>query len=271
MKAAVDRTERFAEKRGALERIDAALRAGQVPLRAAEAIVFWIVGAVLLTIGATLLARHILAGVVILLIAMIIPPLLVKRRAAKYNKRFTAELPDMLQLLASTLRAGYSLMQGFEAVAREVDDGPVGEELDHLITESRLGRPMDEALKASAERVETDDWSWTVMAIQIQREVGGNLAELLVTVSETMIARERLRREVVSLTAEGRISAYMLGLMPLVLGVLMYVLNPEYIGLLFQRQIGWIAMGAAAVLMGCLLYTSPSPRDATLSRMPSSA
>ncbi len=247
LKAAMESTEKFAEKRGVLNRISAALRAGQVPLRAGEFIMLWVVGGGLFAVGVGFLTQNLIIFIIALVLGMLVPPAIVKRKATRYHKRFARELPDMLNLMASTLRAGYSFMQGLEAVATELDEGPVADELDRLITETRLGRPMDDALQASADRVDVDDWSWSVMAIQIQREVGGNLAELLITVAETMIARERLRRDILSLTAEGRISAYMLGSMPPILGVVMWVINPEYIGILFTDTRGWIAIAAGVV------------------------
>jgi len=103
-------------------------------------------------------------------------------------------------------------------------------------------------LKDCADRMESPDFDWAVMAINIQREVGGNLAELLDTVGETMIARERLRREVSALTAEGRISAIVLGVMPVGLGLIMYTLNPEYIETLFEETLGQILMVGATIL-----------------------
>ena len=97
------------------------------------------------------------------------------------------QLPDTLQLLSGTLRAGYSLMQGVEAVSQEVAD-PMGIELRRVVTEARLGRPLEDALEGTAERMGSPDFGWAVMAIRIQREVGGNLSELLLTVAETMVA-----------------------------------------------------------------------------------
>jgi tight adherence protein B len=155
----------------------------------------------------------------------------------------------MLQLLSGTLRAGYSLMQGVEAVSREVED-PIGYELRRVVTESRLGRPLEEALEAAADRMGSADFSWAVMAVGIQREVGGNLAELLMTVSETMVARERLRRDVDALTAEGKVSAMVLGLLPLGLGAAMWVINPEYIGVLVTEKIGNFMLAGAGLLAG---------------------
>jgi tight adherence protein B len=159
-----------------------------------------------------------------------------------------ALLPDTLQLLSSTLRAGYSMMQGVEAVSQEVSE-PMGKELRRVVTEARLGRPLEESLEGVSERMGSADFAWAVMAIRIQREVGGNLSELLLTVAETMTQRERLRRDIRALTAEGRMSAYVLGGLPLGLGLVLYVLNPEYIGTLFDRTMGQVMLAAGLVMM----------------------
>ena len=156
-----------------------------------------------------------------------IPPMALKTICKRRRTKFVAQLPDMLTLMASTLKAGYSLMQGVEAVSQEVQD-PMGKELRRIVVEARLGRPLEEAMDDAANRMDSLDFSWAVMAITIQREVGGNLAELLMTVAETMVERERLRRDVKSLTAEGRMSAIVLGMLPPGLGLVMYSMNPEY-------------------------------------------
>ena len=128
-------------------------------------------------------------------------------------------------------------MQGVEAVSQEVAE-PMGLELRRVVTEARLGRPLEEALDGVAERMASPDFAWAVMAIRIQREVGGNLSELLLTVADTMIQRERLRRDVAALTAEGRMSAIVLGVLPIGLGLVMFVINPEYTSKLFDTTAG---------------------------------
>jgi tight adherence protein B len=192
-------------------------------------------------------------GLVLGLIAALIPPGVVNFLAARRKSTFLAQLPDTLQLLAGTLRAGYSLMQGIEAVSQEID-GPMGYELRRVVTEARLGRPVEESLEGTADRMASEDFAWCVMAIRIQREVGGNLAELLLTVADTMVARERLRRDVKTLTAEGRISAIILGILPVGLGFVMYALNPDYISKLFTDTLGNILLGLAIVAMGIGFY-----------------
>ena len=124
----------------------------------------------------------------------------------------------------------------------------MGQELRRVLAEARLGRPLEDSLADTAQRMGSPDFDWAVMAIRIQREVGGNLAELLQTVGETMIARERLRREVRSLTAEGRISAIILGILPIALGGVMYAVNPEYIQVLFKHTSGHIMLAGAGLL-----------------------
>lgn len=244
---AVEVTESFAESQGYLGRAEGALERANLPLRAGEALFFY--GSVVLI--ATILGLA-LGGLFVALIfggmAALIPPAAVSFLANKRRKKFLSQLPDTLQLLSGTLRAGYSLMQGVEAVSQEVEN-PMGAELRRVVTESRLGRPLEESLDGVAERMASPDFAWAVMAIRIQREVGGNLSELLLTVADTMTQRERLRRDVAALTAEGRMSAIVLGLLPIGLGLAMYVINREYTSKLLNDTLGNILLGGAVVMM----------------------
>jgi tight adherence protein B len=250
---AVELTEQVADSQGYLARAEGALERANLPLRAGEALFFYaaVVGGV--TVIALVLSGNLIVGLVLGLVAAMIPPSVVNFLAARRKSKFLGQLPDTLQLLAGTLRAGYSLMQGIEAVSQEID-GPMGYELRRVVTEARLGRPVEESLEGTADRMASEDFAWCVMAIRIQREVGGNLAELLLTVADTMVARERLRRDVKTLTAEGRISAIILGILPVGLGFVMYALNPEYISKLFNDTLGNILLGLAIVAMGIGFY-----------------
>ncbi len=134
---------------------------------------------------------------------MVVLYLYVSGAASKERKKFDNQLPEVLTLLATSLRAGYSIMQAIEAVAAEAPE-PSNREFGQAMAEIRLGRPMIDALGDIAVRMESQDFEWTVMAIAIQREVGGNLAEVLQSTAETMLFRNRFRREVKALTAEGR-------------------------------------------------------------------
>lgn len=248
---AVELTEQVAAERGLLLQTENALERANLPLRAGEALFFYGAVVIVLTLLGLVIFGSVVGALIVGLIAALVPASTVSYLARRRKKAFQAQLPDTLTLLSGTLRAGYSLMQGVEAVSQEVDD-PMGVELRRVVTETRLGRPLEEALDGMAVRMDSADFAWAVMAIRIQREVGGNLSELLLTVAETMTARERLRRDISALTAEGRISAIVLGLLPVGLGVVMYVINPDYVGTLIETTVGnvMLVLSAIAMLIG---------------------
>ncbi len=248
LKRAVEVTGGIAERGGMLARVEAALERADLPLRAAEALFFYLAAAGISAVLALVLTGNILVVLVVAVISAILPSAIINFLANRRKKKFNGLLPDMLHLLAGTLRAGYSISQGFEAVSTEIEE-PMGKELRRAVTEARLGRPLEQALESVALRMQSDDFEWAVMAIRIQREVGGNLAELLLTVADTMTERERLRRDVLSLTAEGRMSAIILGFLPPGLGVVMYVMNTEYVSKLFSGPGLFLLIGAAILMV----------------------
>lgn len=246
IRRAIDLTENFAERRGFLTRVEELLERANLPVRAGEAMFFLSLVVIAVFGGVALFSGSIFIAALIALVAAGAGYAGIQLAAKRRLKAFEAQLPDTLQLLAGTLRAGYSLPQGLDAVSIEIAD-PMGHELRRAITEAQLGRELEDALANIAERLDSPDFAWAVMAIGIQREVGGNLAEVLLTVAETMIQRERLRREVAALTAEGRVSAGILSMLPPGLGVVMWVMNPDYVGVLFSRTIGLVLVGLAVV------------------------
>ncbi len=189
------------------------------------------------------------AGLMATLVLAMLPPAALNFMAGQRQKKFVSSLPDTLNLLSGSLRAGYSLMQGVEAVSQEVEE-PMGKELRRVVSEARLGREVEEAMDSVAERMDSPDFAWAVMAIRIQREVGGNLSELLLTVADTMVHRERLRRDVSALTAEGKISAIILGLLPIGLGFFMWMMNPDYMEPLGSTGLGQTLLVVATVSAG---------------------
>ena len=166
---------------------------------------------------------------------------------------FERQLPDTLTLLSTSLRAGYSLLQAVEAVAAEAPQ-PTAREFGRAIAEARLGRPVVDTMGAIAERMRSEDFTWAVMAIEIQREVGGNLAEVLQTVADTMRQRNRLKGEIRALTAEGRLSAIVLALLPIVLFAFLFSTNRGYLEPLFTETAGLIAIAVGLALMGAGVY-----------------
>jgi tight adherence protein B len=242
---AIEVTGRFATDRGIMPKLEAALEKADLPLQPAEALFVYFAAVVLIAVASLFVVAPIMALMVIL-IAAILPWAVLAFMGSRRQKKFTSQLPDMLQLLSGSLRAGFSLLQGVEAVSQEVRD-PMGRELRRVLTEARLGRPLEESLDDAARRMESLDFEWAVTAIRIQREVGGNLAELLQTVGETMVARERLRREIKALTAEGRISAIVIGALPVGLGIIMYAINPAYMKVLFHDSFGQLMLVGSSI------------------------
>ncbi|WP_426244142.1 type II secretion system F family protein [Nocardioides sp. LHG3406-4] len=191
---------------------------------------------------------NIVLGLVFLLLGVLVPWVWLGMMKKRRYKAFNAALPDTLQLISGSLAAGLSLAQSIDTIVREGGE-PVATEFRRVLVETRLGVNIDDALEGVAERFDSKDFSWVVMAIRIQRQVGGNLAELLDTVAGTIREREYLRRQVLSLSAEGRLSAWVLGLLPPLFMVYLLLTQPDYFGVMFTSPLGWLMMGGAAVAL----------------------
>ena len=178
------------------------------------------------------------------LVAKVVVGVLAQRR----RDRFADQLPETLQMLAGGLRAGHALAQAVDTVARETEP-PTSDEFRRLTIETRLGRDFREALQAMAERVRSTDFEWAVQAIEIQREVGGDLAEILDAVGSTIRDRNRVRRQVHALSAEGRLSAWVLMVLPFAMASIMFVTNRSYISTLWSSGVGFALLIGGGVLL----------------------
>ena len=256
LRRAASRAEGVAEQRGALGMIETALEQANMPIRPGEAIVGTIALALLLGLVIGALAQNFWWGLSTAVAILVVAVIAVNSVASRQRKRFEGQLPDTLNLIATSLRAGYSLLQAVEAVGQEAPE-PTRREFGRAMSEIRLGRSVTDALQDIAVRMESQDFDWAVLAISIQREVGGNLAEVLQTTAETMLHRNRLRREMKALTAEGRISAIVLGGLPFFLFGVIWVVNPEYIKPLVTSTGGLIALVGALfmILIGIFWLT----------------
>jgi tight adherence protein B len=249
LRRAVAMTTNLANRRGALGAVERRLRAADVPVRPAELILAQTCAVVFVPCALFLLTRSPVMAVLGLLVVGAGPLYALKFLAGRRKKRFTAQLPDALTALAGSLRAGRSVGQAMEALSRDLPD-PIGRELRKVVAESRLGRPLTEALSDAADRVDSPDFRWVVLAMQIQSEVGGNLAELLDQVSATMRGRAQMRGEVKALTAEGRASAMMLVVLVPALAGVMAAINRDYMAPLVTTMPGRVMVGISAVMIG---------------------
>jgi Flp pilus assembly protein TadB len=174
--------------------------------------------------------------------------LVLSYRTARRRAAFGEQLPDVLRLIAGSLQSGFSLPQAVDAVVRE-DSQPAAGELSRALAEVRVGADLADALNRVADRMESADLRLTVMAVRIQREVGGNLAEVLHNSVATMRERAFLRRQVRALSAEGRMSAYILLALPFLVGAWFFYMDPKYMSLLYRTMPGLLMLGGSAVLI----------------------
>lgn len=180
----------------------------------------------------------------------------VQRRIAKRLNNFQRQLADCLSLVANSLRAGFSFLQTMEIISREMEP-PMSTEFERVMRDTSLGKSLDEALHDMDERVGSADFSLVVTAVLIQQQVGGNLATILDTIRETISERIRLRREIGTLTAQGRATGIILACIPIALFMFFYLTSPEFIKPLLTTSIGHLAIGAAAVMeiIGFIIIT----------------
>jgi tight adherence protein B len=237
----------FADRVRLLPHVAATLEDAAVPLRASEALFFALAAAVLLAFFTFAASGSVLAATVMLALAVAFPPVSLRILINRRRQVFQRQLPDVLRMLAGALRSGLSLQQALQSVAQEVEE-PVGTELRRATAQVRLGQSIETALAEAGQRMKNPDWDIAVGAIGIQREMGGNLAELLNRVADTMVARQRLRMDVKTLTAEGRISAIALGILPIAMGIFMYLMNREYVSILFEDSLGRSLLAGSGLL-----------------------
>ena len=244
---------RFAQSRGFSDRLDAELEAAGVSLRSGEFVVASAVAALVFGVVGAAILRNAFLALIVAAVGAAFPTILLRSALGKRADHLREQLPDVLTIMASSLRAGHSFMQALDTVAKEIAQ-PAATEFQRVVAEIRLGRPAEDALEALAERVGSADFMWAVLAVNIQREVGGNLAEILDNVADTLRERATLRRQIQVLTAEGRLSAWVLALLPVGIALYMTAANPHYIGLLVTTNIGRVMLGAGLILMGLGIY-----------------
>jgi tight adherence protein B len=192
--------------------------------------------------------RDPLSGIVGFLVGYMLPRFWVGRRISGRLNAFNKQLPDTITLLSNSLRAGSSFLQSIELVSRE-GGPPMSEEMGRVVREVNLGLGMEEALHNLVRRIKSDDLDLMVTAIGIQQQVGGNLAEILDTIAFTIRERVRIKGDINTLTAQGRVSGYLVAFLPIGLGVALNAINPAFMAPLFTETIGRILIGVGAVMM----------------------
>lgn len=247
--AAVSWTEEMLRARGWEEKLAQRLDLAGMRTKAAEWTVLRVCICVVLAGVLILLGFHFLVGAALgVLLGWVGTLLFVKIRISRRRAAFADQLPDALQLVAGSLQSGFSLAQAMDAVVRE-DTQPMAGEISRALAETRLGVELEEALLRTALRMASDDLKWIVMAIRIQREVGGNLSEVLRNTVGTMRERAQTRRQVRALSAEGRLSAYVLIGLPFAIVGYVSLIRPDYMRPLFTTVFGMLLVAVAGVFL----------------------
>jgi tight adherence protein B len=226
------------------DRVARELARADLKFKVAEYYALVFMSTVVLAFVAWLLQPNIVSAIIGGIIGFFLPRFYVKRQQTVRLNKFNDQLGDMLNLMVNGLRAGYSTMQAMEAVSRELPT-PISDEFHRVVQEMQIGIPMEKALDNLLRRIPSDDLDFVVTAINVQREVGGNLSEILDTISFTIRERVRIKGEIRVMTAQVRTSGLVLSLIPVFLTLALWFISPEYIGSFFDRGplCGWLAVG----------------------------
>ena len=227
--------------------LDLKMQQAGIPLLGTEFVLLLVISAIIAgAVGIILSDRWhvgIMAAVMVVALEYIYVLVRIERRAAS----FTNQLGDCLMMIANALRAGFSFLQAIELISKEMEP-PVSEEFKHVVRDVGLGTPVERALTEMDKRVGSPDFSLVVTAVLIQQQVGGDLARILDTISDTIQDRIRMRREVKVLTSQGRMSGWILVLLPIAVGLFMTSMNPGYLDPLFHDSVGRIILAITIVM-----------------------
>ena len=226
------------------DRVSRELARADLKFKVAEYYALVFISTLVTALIAFLLQPNIVSAIIGAIVGFFLPRLYVKRQQALRLTKFNDQLGDMLNLMVNGLRAGYSTMQAMEAVSRELP-APISDEFHRVVQEMQIGIPMEKALENLLRRIPSDDLDFVITAINVQREVGGNLSEILDTISFTIRERVRIKGEIRVMTAQVRTSGMVLSLIPVFLTVALWFVSPEYISSFFDRgpACGWAAIG----------------------------
>ncbi len=248
-RGALQVADRVVAQRGIGVRLAARLDQAAVAWRPGEWLLLCTGIVIGLAVGLTLLTGTPLVGLPLgVLIGFFGQRIFLSVRAGRRLAAFGEDLPDALQLVASGLASGYSLPQALDSVVR-LGAGPVAVEVGRALALSRLGTPVEDALEQAADRIGSVDMKWVVMAIRVQRDVGGNLGEVLRQVAETIRERGWLRRHVKALSAEGRLSGIIIAALPVVVGGYMFLVQPSYVRPLVTEPLGLLMLAGGTLML----------------------
>jgi len=235
-------------------KIEQQLLKAEIPIRGEEFLALNIIGIILSFIFGLLLLGGLGPALVLSVICIIMPQIIVQRKKKKRVEKINNQIGDCLTVMANSLRAGYSFQQSIDLVGKEMN-GPLANEFRKTNREVNLGTTIDDALINLTKRAESDDLELLITAVLIQRQIGGNLAEILDNISFTIRERIRIKGEIKTLTAQGRISGLVIGLMPPILFAILMLINPSYMNVMVESKVGLLILfgGLVSEVIGVIL------------------
>ena len=252
LKEALQKGARLIQKVHRSSSLDLKMLQAGLPILGSEFLIIELVAAIIAFVFAGLLTMQLPVAILAFLFMPLVGWMLIQMKIRKRRKDFVNQLGDMLSMVASALRAGFSFVQAVEIVSKEMA-APMSVEVSKLIREINVGVPMETALEDINRRVECPEFELITTAVLIQRQVGGNLAQILDNISDTINERIRMKREVLALTAQGRMSAVVLALLPIALAAFLFSVHHDYFDPLLESPMGKVAIGIA-LLMELLGY-----------------
>ena len=228
--------------------LDFKMQKAGIPLLGTEFLILLGISFLLTAMVAGLISRKWYIGIIMAVVVVMAEWIYVLLKTDRREAAFTNQMGDCLMMVANAMRAGFSFLQAMDLVSKEMEP-PISDEFKHVMRDIGLGASVERALDDMDKRVGSPDFSLVVTAVLIQQQVGGDLAHILDTISDTIQDRIRMRREVRTLTAQGRMSGWVLAILPFGLGALISVMNPSYMEPLFTERVGQIAIGVAVVMV----------------------
>ena len=227
--------------------LDFKMQQASIPLLGTEFMALLLLSAVVVGSIAAVVVKKWYAGILAAILIVAVEYVYVLVRIDRRSASFTNQLGDCLMMVANALRAGFSFLQAMEMISKEMEP-PISDEFKHVMRDIGLGATVERALDDMDKRVGSPDFSLVVTAVLIQQQVGGDLAQILDTISETIQDRIRMRREVKTLTTQGRLSGWVLILTPIAMALFMTASDPNYLDPLFKNPIGQMILGATIVM-----------------------
>lgn len=218
-----------------------------IMLRPEEFVLIWLLASFLPSGLTALFTGKILSSVTLAVLGSGLPVFLVRHRKKKRTRAFELQLSDALMIACNCVRSGLTFQQAMETIAKDMT-APISVEFGRVTNEIKYGKSLEKAMENMTHRIKSPDLMLTVSAVNIQRQTGGNLSEILETISETIKERIKLKSDIRALTAQGRISGMIVGFLPIGIGTLLMLINSDYIQLLFTEPLGRIMLGVGAVM-----------------------